>query len=106
MSAVNKRSFEDSALANLSNAFEATWEILQAEESSDLEVLEELRHAVSGKLLKLAADGVTDPKELRNRVLESLDRSVPAEPKRTLIDRLGLRSRQSSRTKLESQLRR
>ena len=34
--------------------------------------LAQSRHAVSGKLLELAADGVTDPEELRNRVLESL----------------------------------
>jgi hypothetical protein len=92
MGSINEQSFETSILANLSKAFEATWEILQARDSShDLEAEDELRHSVSGKLLELAANGVTDPKELQNRVLESLDGKGPTGAKKTLVERLRLR---------------
>jgi len=68
-----KQSYETSMLANLSKAFEATWEVLRARDSSrDVNAEDDLRLAVSGKLLELAAEGVTDPEELRNRALESL----------------------------------
>ena len=68
-----EQSYETSALANLSKAFEATWEVLHARHSSrDADAEDDLRLAVSGKLLELAADGLTDPEELRDRVLESL----------------------------------
>lgn len=68
-----KQSYETSMLANLSKAFEATWEVLRARDSSrDVDAEDDLRLAVSGKLLELAAEGVTDPEELRNRALESL----------------------------------
>jgi len=98
MGSINEQSFETSTLANLSKAFEATWEVLQAREySRDLEAEDELRHAVSGKLLQLAAGGVTDPKELQNRVLESLDGNGPTGAKKTLSERLRFRSRESSR---------
>ena len=92
MGTTNERSYEESGLANLSRAFEATWEILQAQDSDDLEAQDELRHAVSGKLLELAADGVTDPKELQDRVLESLNRRSASGAKKTFITRLGLRN--------------
>jgi hypothetical protein len=68
-----EQSYETSTLANLSKAFEATWEVLRARHSSgDVDAVDDLRLAISGKLLELAAEGVTDPEELRNRVLESL----------------------------------
>jgi hypothetical protein len=68
-----EQSYENSTLANLSKAFEATWEVLRARDSSDdVDAVDDLRLAVSGKLLQLAANGVTDPEELRDRVLESL----------------------------------
>jgi hypothetical protein len=93
MGSINEQSFETSTLANLSKAFEATWEVLQARDSShDLEAAEELRLAVSGRLLELAADGVTDPVELQNRVLETLDSkdgSTDAQPRRRFLVRLG-----------------
>jgi len=57
-------------LANLSKAFEATWEGLRARDSSrDVDAEDDLRLAVSGKLLELAAEGVTDPEEIRNRAV-------------------------------------
>jgi hypothetical protein len=53
---MSQQPYEASTLANLSKAFEATWEILQVENASDnLEAQNELRQAVSGKLLELAA---------------------------------------------------
>ena len=74
MGAIIEQSFENSTLANLSKAFEATWEVLHTgNPPRDAEAEDDLRLAVSGKLLQLAANGVTDPKELQNRVLESLD---------------------------------
>lgn len=87
-----EQSYEESALANLSKAFEATWEVLHpCESSQDFEAEDKLRHAVSGKLLELAADGVMDPKELQTRVLESLDANGSSRTKKTLLERLGLR---------------
>lgn len=69
-----EQSYETSALANLSKAFEATWKVLHARDSSrDADAEDDLRLAVSGKLLELAAHGLTDPEELRDRVLESLN---------------------------------
>lgn len=65
-----KQSYETSMLANLSKAFEATWEVLRARDSSrDVNAEDDLRLAVSGKLLELAAEGVTDPEEIRNRAV-------------------------------------
>jgi hypothetical protein len=65
-----KQSYETSMLANLSKAFEATWEVLRARDSSrDVDAEDDLRLAVSGKLLELAAEGVTDPEEIRNRAV-------------------------------------
>jgi hypothetical protein len=66
-----ERSYETSTLANLSKAFEATWEVLR-DSSRDVDAEDDLRLAVSGKLLELAAEGVTDPEEIRNRALEIL----------------------------------
>ena len=90
---MSEQPYEASTLANLSKAFEATWEVLQVENASDtLEAQNELRQAVSGKILELAANGVTDPQELRNQVLKSLDRNVPAAPKKTIVERLWYRN--------------
>ena len=94
MGATIEQSFKNSTLANLSKAFEATWEVLQASDTPHgLEAQDELRHAVSGKLLELAAVGVTDPKELQSRVLESLTASSPTGAKKTLAERLRFRYR-------------
>ena len=90
---MSEQPYEASTLANLSKAFEATWEVLQVESAPDnLEAQNELRQAVSGKILERAANGVTDPQELRNQVLKSLDQTVPAAPKKTLVERLWYRN--------------
>jgi hypothetical protein len=60
-------------LEALDQAFDATWAVLQMRDPfRDLERDHELRAALSQKLTALAADGVTDPAELREWALESL----------------------------------
>jgi hypothetical protein len=74
MGSIVEQSYKTSTLANLSKAFEATWEVLKARHSlNEVDAEDDLRLAVGGRLLELAADGVTDPEELRNRALESLN---------------------------------
>jgi hypothetical protein len=93
MGSIIEQSFENSTLANLSKAFEATWKVLHTRNppcDADAEV--DLRLALSGKLLELAANGVTDPKELQNRVLQSLDGNGPTGARKTLAERLRFRS--------------
>jgi hypothetical protein len=60
-------------LEALGQAFDATWVELQARDPfRDSERDSELKTAISEKLSLLAADGVTDPIELREWALESL----------------------------------
>ena len=60
-------------LEALGQAFDATWVELQARDPfRDFERDSELKTAISEKLAMLAADGVTDPIELREWALESL----------------------------------
>ena len=57
----------------LGQAFDATWVELQARDPfRDFERDSDLKTAISEKLSMLAADGVTDPVELREWALESL----------------------------------
>jgi hypothetical protein len=68
-----KRSFETSPLANLMKAFELSWEVLRSHDPfRDLEKDDDLKLALRGKLLALAADGLTDPERLRELALEDL----------------------------------
>jgi hypothetical protein len=65
--------YDPKTLEALSEAFEATWVVLQARDPfRDFERDLELRAALSRKLKLLASDGVTDPIELREWALESL----------------------------------
>ena len=57
--------------STVEQAFDATWTVLQAR---DLEQDYELKTVLSRKLRGLAADGVTDPIELREWVPEGLPR--------------------------------
>ena len=60
-------------LEALGQAFDATWVEVQARDPfRDFERDSELKTAISEKLSMLAADGVTDPIELREWALESL----------------------------------
>ena len=61
------------SLEALGQAFDATWVELQARDPfRDFERDSDLKTAISEKLSMLAADGVTDPIELREWALESL----------------------------------
>jgi hypothetical protein len=60
-------------LEALRQAFDATWVDVQARDPfRDFDRDSELKTAISEKLSMLAADGVTDPFELREWALESL----------------------------------
>jgi hypothetical protein len=60
-------------LEALRQAFDDTWVDVQARDPfRDFERDSELKTAISEKLSMLAADGVTDPIELREWALESL----------------------------------
>jgi hypothetical protein len=67
--------YDPKTLDALGEAFDATWVVLQARDPfRDSERVWELRTALSHKLVALAADGVTDPIELREWALEDLPR--------------------------------
>jgi len=65
--------YNPKTLEALTQAFEATWVVVQARDPfRDFERDFELKTALSQKLMTLAADGVTDPIELREWALEGL----------------------------------
>ena len=67
--------YDPKTLDALGEAFDATWVVLQARDPfRDFERAYELKTALSQKLVALAADGVTDPIELREWALEGLPR--------------------------------
>ena len=67
--------YDPKTLDAVGEAFDATWVVLQARDPfRDFERAYELRTALSQKLVALAADGVTDPIELREWALEGLPR--------------------------------
>lgn len=60
-------------LAALGQAFSATWAAVQsADPFRDYDHSNELRIALSQRLLALAAEGEKDPEQLRRRALEGL----------------------------------
>ena len=70
--------YDPKALETLDQAFEATWVVLQARVPfRDFQRDTELKSALSQKLMRLAADGVTDPIELREWALEGLPKITP-----------------------------
>jgi hypothetical protein len=66
--------FDDPKLVTaLAQAFESTWLVMQAHEPLlDADRVTELSIETSRKLVELAADGVTDPAQLRRLALQSL----------------------------------
>ena len=63
--------YDKDTLAALGQAFDATWVEVQARDPfRDFERDSELKTAIGQKLSMLAADGVTDPIELREWALE------------------------------------
>jgi len=64
-------------LIKLAQAFESVWLVMRAHEPLlDAERAKELSIEVSRKLVELAANGVTDPVQLRRLTLESLPLSL------------------------------
>ena len=61
-----------SILDVIDQAFEAVWRTLYAHMPTENEQSLELKIALSQTLIALAADGVTDPRELRRKALESM----------------------------------
>jgi hypothetical protein len=67
-------------LAAIERAFDATWPVIRAHEAgNDKTRMAELSMALSHRLVELAADGVTDPKELRRLALETFPLAPPPE---------------------------
>jgi hypothetical protein len=61
------------AFAAIEQAFDAAWlAICDREPSQDKQRTNELATLLSGKLVALVADGVTDPAELKRLALDSL----------------------------------
>ena len=65
--------YDPKTLAAMDQAFAAVWRMLRADDPfRDYANDTELRIAIGKKLLKLVADGVTDPLRLRNFTVQSL----------------------------------
>jgi hypothetical protein len=66
--------FDDPKLVTeLAHTFESIWLVMRAHEPLlDADRAKELSIEISRKLVELAADGVTDPAQLRRLTLESL----------------------------------
>ena len=65
-------SYSPSVLDAIEQAFNSVWETLYSHVSSDNRQAEELKIQLSQTLVSLVSDGVTDPRELRRRALESM----------------------------------
>jgi hypothetical protein len=65
-------SSRQSILDAIDQAFETVWRMLYAHMPPDSDQSRELKIALSQTLIALAADGVTDPRELRRKALESM----------------------------------
>jgi hypothetical protein len=65
-------------LAAIERAFDATWPVIRAHEAdNDKARIAELSMMLSHRLVELAADGVTDPQELRRVALETFPLAPP-----------------------------
>ena len=66
------KEYSPAVLAGLEAAFNDVWGLLHAQPRANEEANQELAIALSQTLAALVADGVTDPKQLRRRGLESM----------------------------------
>lgn len=65
--------YDPKTIAAMDQAFAAIWRMLRADDPfRDYAKDSELRIAIGKKLLKLVADGVTDPLRLRNLTVQGL----------------------------------
>jgi len=84
--------FDDPKLVTeLAQTFESIWLVMRAHEPLvDADRAKELSIEISRKLVELAADGVTDPAQLRRLTLESLPLS-PASMRLRNVEPVGQR---------------
>jgi hypothetical protein len=65
-------------LAAIERAFDATWPVIRTHEANnDKARIAELSMVLSHRLVELAADGVTDPQELRRLALGTFPLTPP-----------------------------
>ena len=65
-------SYSPSVLDAIEQAFSSVWDTLYAHVSSDNRQVEELKIQLGQTLVSLVSDGITDPRELRRKALESM----------------------------------
>ncbi len=66
------REYSPEVLAAVREAFDAVWATLYAHVPPGEEMSEQVSISLSQTLAALAADGITDPQELRRRALETM----------------------------------
>jgi hypothetical protein len=64
--------YSPSLIEALERAYEAVWSTLSAQMSSDRDQSKELKIVLSQTLVALAANGITEPQELRRKSLETM----------------------------------
>ena len=69
-------SYSPSLIDAIERAFDAVWTTLYAHMPSDGYQSKEMKIVLSQTLVALAANGITDPQELRRKVLETMALSV------------------------------
>jgi hypothetical protein len=73
-------SLDPHVLSAIEQAFAITWPVIRAHEAHNDETrMAELSSALRHSLIKLAAEGVTDPQELRKAALETFPLTTPPE---------------------------
>jgi hypothetical protein len=65
-------SYSPALLASIEQAFDAIWTTLYAHVPIAGDQAKELKITLSQTLIALAAEGITDPQELRRRALENM----------------------------------
>jgi hypothetical protein len=65
-------SYSPALLTSLEQAFDAVWTTLYAHVPTSGDQAKELKITLSQTLIALAAEGITDPQELRRRALENM----------------------------------
>jgi hypothetical protein len=69
-------SYSPSTVEAITQAFDAVWATLYAHTPSDTDQAAELKVALSQTLVALASDGITDPRELRRKAMETMALTV------------------------------
>jgi hypothetical protein len=68
--------YSPSVLDAIEHAFSFVWQTLYAHVASDNRQADELKIQLSRTLVSLVADGITDPRELRRKAMESMALSL------------------------------